>query len=245
MTDQKESPRGGSRISPQTLIIASVASAAASFAVARIWGAGTLFGAATAPVIVALVSEFLRRPVQTVTATAKRRPTAQGKPALRSGADAAPPGPVEPAARVTPDAASETLTPDVASETLTPVAAGRWRPHWRLVLATGGIALAIVVGLYTVADLVAGHSITGNGQPTTFLGGSANTKQKTKQRIGVTTVVTATTPATVTQTVTAPQPTSTKTTTTGTTPTTSTTTQTDTQTTAITVPTTSTTPTTP
>src|SRR5664279_1776885 len=63
-------PRSG--ISPETLIIASAASAAASFAVARIWGPGTLLGAAAAPVIVALVSETLRRPMKTVAATARR-----------------------------------------------------------------------------------------------------------------------------------------------------------------------------
>jgi hypothetical protein len=59
-----------SRISPPTLIITSLASAASSFAIARIWRPRTLIGAATAPVIVALVSEFLRRPVHAVANTA-------------------------------------------------------------------------------------------------------------------------------------------------------------------------------
>lgn len=78
--------RGG--ISLQTLIIASVASAAASFAVARIWGPGTLLGAAAAPVIVALVSETIRRPIRTVAATAKRVPSRRANPAdPAAGAD--------------------------------------------------------------------------------------------------------------------------------------------------------------
>ena len=82
--------RLGSGISVETLIIASLASAAASFAASRIWGSGTLVSAAATPVVVALISEFLRRPVQTVAATAKKVPTAQSVPAVRKRTIAAP-----------------------------------------------------------------------------------------------------------------------------------------------------------
>ena len=81
--DRKDK-RSGGRISLQTLIIASVASAAASFAASRIWGAGTLISAAATPVIVALMSEFSRRPVQTVAETAKKIPTVQALPMVYS-----------------------------------------------------------------------------------------------------------------------------------------------------------------
>jgi hypothetical protein len=74
--------RRGSGISLETLIIASLASAAAAFAASRIWGTGTLISAAATPVVVALVSEFLRRPVQTVAATARKVPTVQTLPAV-------------------------------------------------------------------------------------------------------------------------------------------------------------------
>ena len=79
----REDNRRGSRISLQTLIVASLASAAAAFAASRIWGTGTLMSAAITPVVVALVSEFLRRPVQTVAATARKIPPAQTLPAVR------------------------------------------------------------------------------------------------------------------------------------------------------------------
>jgi hypothetical protein len=158
-----DQPRSG--ISPQTLIIASVASVAASFAVARIWGPGTLLGAAAAPVIVALVSETLRRPMRTATATARNVP--------RRG-------------RAT-----------VPDPRITHPPAAAWRSQWGLALATGLAAFAIVVGVFTVPDLLAGSSITGNGQPTTFFGGSAASKKATPTTTKPTqTTITKTTPAT-------------------------------------------------
>jgi hypothetical protein len=229
--DRKDN-RPGSGISLQTLIIASLASAAAAFAASRIWGKGTLISAAATPVVVALVSEFLRRPVQTVATTAKKVPTVQTLPAVRTRTIAAPEDPsrvngdptipaeppspsvpARPRRRVEPPAA---ITPNVE-----PIKyygkADTWRPRWRPALATGLVAFAIVVALYTLPDLLAGRSITGNGQPTTFFGASANVKKKTSP----TTTVTTTTP-TMTATKTAPTTTATKTAPTTTTTTTTT-----------------------
>ncbi|HET7051447.1 MAG TPA: hypothetical protein VFI54_24480, partial [Solirubrobacteraceae bacterium] len=76
-----------------------------------------------------------------------------------------PPRPVEPAADSTPGTG-----PAVPHQTT----ADAWRPRWRLAVLTGLLAFAIVVAFYTVPDLVAGHSVTGNGQPTTFFGASAH-----------------------------------------------------------------------
>lgn len=186
-------PPSHSRISPQTLIIASVASAAASFAVARIWGPGTLLGAAAAPVIVALVSESLRRPVRTVAATAKRAPTGQSKRrGRRLGREVNTPRPPTPPTAATERAANPAPRP---TRSAGPDPHAR-RRHWGLALATGLAAFSIVVAVYTVPDLIAGNSITGNGQPTTFFGGASTTSTQS------TTSATATTaaPATVTKT---------------------------------------------
>ncbi len=205
--DRKDD-RSGSGISLETLIIASVASAAASFAASRIWGKGTLISAAATPVVVALVSEFLHH------ARPRRR--------------------VEPPAAITPDVDRGEITYYGAAD--------RWRPRWRPVLVTGLLAFAIVVALYTVPDLLAGRSITGNGQPTTFFGGSANVKKKTSSTTTVTTT-TSTTTTTPTTTITKTAPTATKTgpMATKTAPTTTTTTA-ATSTPNTTAPTTSTTP---
>ena len=165
-------------ISPQTLIIASVASAAASFTVARLWGPGTLAGAAAAPVIVALVAEFLRRPVRTVAATAKRVPTAR-HPDTRPRPDPRP----------HPDGRPQPHTT-------------RRRPRWRAAVATGLLSFAIVVGVFTVPDLLAGHSITGNGRQTTFFGSSSIVQQTTSPATtgAITTAGTHTSPAPTTAT---------------------------------------------
>ena len=249
--DRKAKGLGG-RISLQTLIIASIASAAASFAASRIWGAGTIVSAAATPVVVALVSEFLRRPVETVAQTAKKVPAVQtslpGVKRMITAPIAAPhetdqltnaaqqpiPAPrTEPAADSLtgepppmPTAEAAAAIPPVVPPEATKTTAETWRPRWRLAIVTGLLAFAIVVAIYTVPDLLAGRSITGNGQPTTFFGATTTSKKTTS-----TTTVTTTSPTTTltktspTTTVTKTAPTTTTTTTptttsTGTTPTT-------------------------
>jgi hypothetical protein len=253
---ERKDNRRDSGVSLQTLIIASLASAAAAFGASRIWGAGTLISAAATPVVVALVSEFLRRPVQTVAETAKKIPTVQTLPAVRPRTKAtqedptgvpqdpkrltsdptapaephSPAGQPRPRRRVEPSAA---VTPAVDPATITHAEANTWRPRWRPAVATGLLAFAIVVALYTVPDLLAGHSVTGNGQPTTFFGASTNEKKK---RSPPTTVTTTTSATTVTKTTPATSTTSTTTTAAPRTTKTSTTTPTSTQTTTTTSP---------
>jgi hypothetical protein len=216
--------RPPSRVSLQTLIIASIASAAASFAASKIWGAGTLVSAAATPVIVALVSEFLRRPVQTVAKTAQKVPTVQTLPLRRRTFPA--PGD---STRDQPDHAEApaTVTSEDDSGTTAHAEIGAGR-RWRLAVVTGALAFAIVLAVFTVPDLLAGHSITGNGQPTTFFGAAHSTRPKSNS---VTTVTTTRPANTVTKTTSAS--TTTKTTTTKTTSTaSSSTTTTSTSTTA-------------
>ena len=225
-------------ISVQTLGIAAAASAAASYAASHLWGPGTVVSAALTPVIVALVSEFLRRPINKVSATAARF----APPLVRTSAPPPAPG------------REPRLTPDPAD--WTPISYGppppqpRWRPRWRLVLLTGLTAFAIVVGVYTVPDLVLGHSITGAGGATTFF--SSGSQSPTTVQVHVETVTTpaptppaASPPPSSTATTplapeTAPQPTTPTTattpTTTDTTPTTTDTTPTDTTTVPATTP---------
>jgi hypothetical protein len=223
--------RSGSRISIQTLIIASAASAAASFLASRVWGPGTLVSAATTPVVVALVSESLRRPVQTVAETAKKVPTVYTLPAREhttgapqdttpahenpdrdNSARAAPrdsPSPSRESQQGSSGERSTDTAPPQTREESTPPTPTTWHPRWLLAIGTGLIAFAIVVVLFSVPDLLSGRSITGNGQPSTFFGGSANTTTKAS----TTTAVTTTTPRT-TVTKTASTTTTTKTTTT-------------------------------
>jgi hypothetical protein len=213
--------RLASGVSLQTLIIASLASAAAAYAASRIWGTGTLISAAATPVVVALVSEFLRRPVQTVATSAKRIPTVQTLPAVGRRASATPEDPTH--ARQDPRVeAPADVTPVAAPPTIHRAEPNTWRPRWRPAVVTGLLAFAIVVAVYTVPDLLAGHSVTGNGQPTTFFGASTNVKKKatpttvttttSTTTVTKTTQATSTTTATPTTKTTTPTPTSTQTT---------------------------------
>ena len=55
------------RLSVLTLVIASVSSVIAAVVVSRVWGPGTLFGAAATPLIITLVGELLRKPAEVIT----------------------------------------------------------------------------------------------------------------------------------------------------------------------------------
>src|SRR5215213_3791300 len=68
--EQKQRSSGG--LSVQTLLISSVAAVAAATIVPMIWERGTILATAMTPVIVALVSEGLRKPVQHVSTVAPR-----------------------------------------------------------------------------------------------------------------------------------------------------------------------------
>jgi hypothetical protein len=198
----------GGGISMQTLIIASVASAVSSYTCSKIWGPGTLFSAAASPIIVAFVSEFVRRPVTQVSSTAQRvsplryrpqspstapltppRPADLGGPAADPSRFPPPPPAYAPAAvpwsppgeapptgpaGLSPPAADAPWTQDSQPAALE---ATRTGPRWRLVLATGLVACLIVVGLFTALDVLAGQSITGSGNTTTFWSGHSTPKK--------------------------------------------------------------------
>lgn len=189
--DHDRSPRqAGGGISLQTLVIASAAAAAASYVVSRVWEPGTLISAAATPVLVALVSEFLRKPVQTVSATAKRVPVVQQVTIVRERATP----PVDPGVTAVMEAAADPPPPQSL------------RVRWGVIAATAAAAFVIVVGLFTVPDLIAGKSITGNGRGTTYFGGSSGSPSQS-QSPKTTTTVTTTAPGIVTTT--APAPTTT------------------------------------
>ncbi|MGI8803877.1 MAG: hypothetical protein ACR2KV_17225 [Solirubrobacteraceae bacterium] len=153
----REERRGG--ISARTLGVAAAASGVASYTVSHVWGSGTVLSAALTPVLVALVSEFLHRPVDAVARVAPIHPrTTAGPPK----GELRPPRPADP-----PTGTEADWAPVSYGETAPPA----WRPRWRLILLTGLAAFAIVVGIFTIPELVVGHSLTGAGGSTTYFSG--------------------------------------------------------------------------
>src|SRR5829696_10097783 len=68
----EEPKQQSSGLSIQTLVISAAAAVAAATVVPMIWERGTIIATAMTPVVVALVSEGLRKPVQQVSAVAPR-----------------------------------------------------------------------------------------------------------------------------------------------------------------------------
>jgi hypothetical protein len=152
--------KSGSAISIQTLGISALAAVAAAVIVPMIWERGTLIATAMTPVIVALVSEALRKPAEKITAAnplATRR-SATGAAVRDPDFDPLPAG-----ERV--DEAREDDPFGLRSKP--PVTR-----HWKLALATGAAAFAIAVVALTMSELVFGGPATKDGGSTTFFSGS-------------------------------------------------------------------------
>jgi hypothetical protein len=175
--EPQQHQRGG--ISITTLVIASVASAAAAYIVSRVWGAGTLFGAAATPIIVALVSEALRRPVEKLPPISVVRARTDGPAATM---------PDEPAIILPSEVPESFEAPRRIYSTTN-------RHHWRLALITGLVAFAIVAVVYTITDLAAGTPVTGSGRSSSLFDFSRPTRHRS-----TTTTTTTTTSTTPTQT---------------------------------------------
>jgi hypothetical protein len=162
-------------LSPKTLLIAAVASAVAALVIPLVWRPGTVFAAAMTPIVVAIVSELLRRPVETVSSVTARRP-ARGAEVLDEPFD-------EPFDPLAPPSAEELDTLPQASSGRRAV--HRRRPltgrQWKLALATGLVAFAAVAALFTASELLAGDSVSGDGR-TTFFSGSGRDRDEPAQQ---------------------------------------------------------------
>jgi hypothetical protein len=150
-----------SGISILTLAISAVAAVAAAIIVPLIWERGTLIATAMTPVIVALVSEGLRRPAEaigTVTPRVTRRSA--------TGAAVRAPERFEPLPPDERDHAPEVREDDPFGLRAAP----KPRRHWKIALATGAVAFGIAVFLLTGTELVFGGPATKESGRTTFFG---------------------------------------------------------------------------
>jgi hypothetical protein len=172
---REKSDNGG--LSITTLLISAVGAVAAATIVPLFWQRGTLIATAMTPVIVALVSEGLRRPAEKISAAAPRvaRRTATGAAVRR----------FDPAAARTrhPESVGargrgpERYAPDVPHGGVSAhdpyglrAAAGPRRSWWKIGLATGLLAFVIGAGVVTASELVGGGSVAGDERTSIFGG---------------------------------------------------------------------------
>jgi hypothetical protein len=195
VTSDRQQAKSG--LSMGTLTIASLSSLAAALVVSKIWGGGTLIGAAMTPVIVAVVSEGLRRPATVITSARETRatrfdPVAEGRAGLREGD-------LDRARSHVPAAAAAERRVHRTSARSAGFSLRMPGPRVIAAVMTGLAAFAIVGVLLTSSELVLGKSVVSSSKRTTFVPVKRNAST-TK------TTTTDTTPTTSTQqTTTAPE----------------------------------------
>jgi hypothetical protein len=177
--------QGGEGLSLQTLVIAAAASGLAAVVTSYFWDKGTLISAAMTPVIVTVVSEMLKRPAQTVrraARTARSPAPARERESLPLPHATGAGSPAEGPSRELP-APPE---PSAAMSDIRVYRTERRRPrfgriHWKIVLATAGIAFVIAIAALTLPELLFGSSVGGSGN-TTFFGGGSQTHKSDNQK---------------------------------------------------------------
>jgi hypothetical protein len=170
----------GGGLSIQTLLISAAGAVAAATIVPLFWERGTVIATAMTPVVVALVSEALRKPAERISSVAPRvaRRTATGAALRRPVPDAADTR--HPESLGARGRGPERLDPAVPEGGLSAedpfglrAAAAPRRPWWKLGLATGVLAFVIGAGVVTASELaVFGGSVSGERGRTTLFSGA-------------------------------------------------------------------------
>lgn len=168
-----------SRPSVLTLVIASASSVVAAVVVSKVWGPGTVIGAAATPVIVTFVGELLKKPAEKITVV---RVSESGTEVQER---AAPPGAGELGERS--------------------VHRSRRKPLL-IALGTGLVAFVIGAAVLTSSELVFGDASVASGDKrTTVFGGDAPKRTPDAER-AVPPTATGPTMSTETQTESVPAP---------------------------------------
>jgi hypothetical protein len=174
------------RVNMRTLVIASVASAAAAAVTSQLWIHGTWLAAALTPALVALISEAMHRPTERIA-----RAWTSDRPALGAGASrhADQPAPADEPLRPraapgpAPGGSRAAGAPGPVRVYRQPTdRAPRRRSALGVVAATAAIAFVIAVAALTAGDLISGGSIgKGSGSTTLFSTGSKKKEQPQRE----------------------------------------------------------------
>jgi hypothetical protein len=181
--EKSDSSSGGLQI--QTLLISAVSAVVAATVVPMFWAKGTVIATAMTPVIVALVAEALRHPVQKVSAAAPRVSTAVRRFQPAEPVEQAVRG--RPRPRVSgrePDPHDFRPVPDPGAEEPIGVSADdpfglreppRRRSWWKAGIVTGLLAFVLAAAVVTASELaIFGGSVSGDRGRTTLFGGKTS-----------------------------------------------------------------------
>jgi len=185
-------------LSVQTLLIAALASGIAAIVVSHFWEQGTILASAMTPVCVAILSELLRKPVESErlrsgvrSASSAARPPSFSRP--RSGRTPKvmpPPTPgvddglrqrdegVE-AGPVRVYSSGSNKRPSALNG-----ASPRRRLHLKIAVVTGLIAFVIAALALTLPELIFGGSVGRGSGNTTYFGGGSSTSEKGESQDG-------------------------------------------------------------
>src|SRR3954470_13586101 len=159
-------------LSVTTLLIASASAAAAAVVVPLIWEGGGVVAAAITPIVVALTSEGLKRPVQKVQTVGVWRRTPQGTVIRQPvGRDFEPLDPEEERWEVEPERPED---PFGLRESPRRVVFTRRRV--KVALVTAALAFLIAAAVVTVSELAIFGDSVSTPHRTTFFGGRAARK---------------------------------------------------------------------
>src|SRR5215208_1292010 len=194
MADKPEQKSGGG-LSIQTLLISAVAAVAAATVVPMIWEQGTILATAMTPVVVALVSEALRKPVQHVSTVAPRvtRRSGTGAAVRRFEPDAArTPDPERIGARGEGPERFEPLPAHLREEA--PAlrsddpfglrkASRTPRPRLKIALVTGALGFLLAAGVVTASELALfGGSVSSDRRTSLFGGQKSSSSQPVEDK---------------------------------------------------------------
>jgi hypothetical protein len=184
----REHSQSGGGLSITTLLLSAIGAVAAATIVPLFWQRGTIIATAMTPVIVALVSEGLRKPAEKITAVAPRvtRRTATGAAVRRfdpAAADTHHPESVGARGRGPERYEPEIPAGGVSADDpfgLRDAAAPR-RAWWKIGLATGLLAFVIGAAVVTASELtIFGNSVSGSSHgKTSLFGGDSQPSEAT------------------------------------------------------------------
>ena len=175
MAPAQPKPRDGLRIS--TLVIAAIASGAAALIVSHFRARGTIVASAMTPVFVAIVSEVLRKPVESEMV---RKPLRVARSAVtanvpvtfeRRGSDNQPledGGAAAQDVRIYSSGSNRARTKP------------RRNLHLKVAVITGLVGFLIAAAFLTLPEVIFGGSVAGGHRSTTYFGGgssSSSTKE--------------------------------------------------------------------